>query len=116
MNNHPGMNIVNDHEEVDINIKDIFSKLLDKWTWFLISILACLIVAFIYGKYTAPNYLIKAKLIVNDDQKGGGMGKQAGALMDLGGLIGSKNSVDNEVEILKTRFLMEQVVREMKLN
>ncbi|WP_316826396.1 polysaccharide biosynthesis tyrosine autokinase [Pedobacter miscanthi] len=116
MNNHQEMNIVQDHEEVEINFKDIFNKLLDKWTWFVISIFACLIVAFIYGKYTAPAYQINAKLIVNDDQKGGGMAKQAGALMDLGGLMGSKNSVDNEVEILKTRFLMEQVVREMQLN
>jgi len=116
MNNHPEMNMAHDREETEINFKDIFSKLLDKWTWFLISIFICLIVAFIYGKYTAPNYQIKAKLIVNDDQKGGGVAKQAGALMDLGGLMGSKNSVDNEVEVLKTRFLMEQVVREMQLN
>lgn len=116
MNNHPEMNKVHDREDVEINLKDIFSKLFDKWTWFLISVFTCLLVAFIYGRYTAPSYQIKAKLIVNDDQKGGGMGKQAGVLMDLGGLMGSKNSVDNEVEILKTRFLMEQVVREMQLN
>lgn len=116
MNNRTEINMVQDREEVEINLKDIFSKLLDKWTWFLISVFACLVIAFVYGKYTTPSYQIKAKLIVNDDQKGGGIGKQAGALMDLGGLMGSKNSVDNEVEILKTRFLMEQVVREMQLN
>ncbi|TCD17356.1 polysaccharide biosynthesis tyrosine autokinase [Pedobacter psychrodurus] len=110
------MNKIHDREEIEINFKDIFSKLLDKWTWFLTSVFICLVVAFIYGRYTAPIYQIKAKLIVNDDQKGGGMGKQSGALMDLGGLMGTKNSVDNEVEILKTRFLMEQVVREMQLN
>lgn len=116
MNNHPEMKKINDREEVEINLKNIFNKLFDKWSWFLISFLVCLLIAFIYGKYTAPTYQIKAKLIVNDDQKGGGIGKQAGSLMDLGGLIGSKNSVDNEVEILKTRFLMEQVVRDMQLN
>jgi tyrosine-protein kinase Etk/Wzc len=116
MNKQPEMNKTHDREEIEINLKDIFSKLLDKWTWFLTSVLICLVIAFIYGRYTAPIYQIKAKLIVNDDQKGGGMGKQSGALMDLGGLMGTKNSVDNEVEILKTRFLMEQVVREMQLN
>ncbi|WP_225876606.1 GumC family protein [Pedobacter psychrodurus] len=116
MNKQTEMNKIHDREEIEINFKDIFSKLLDKWTWFLTSVFICLVVAFIYGRYTAPIYQIKAKLIVNDDQKGGGMGKQSGALMDLGGLMGTKNSVDNEVEILKTRFLMEQVVREMQLN
>jgi tyrosine-protein kinase Etk/Wzc len=116
MNNHLEMNKVQGREDVEINLKDIFSKLIDKWTWFVISVFICLLVAFIYGRYTAPIYQVKAKLIVNDDQKGSGVGKQSGALMDLGGLIGSKNSVENEVEILKTRFLMEQVVRDMQLN
>lgn len=116
MNNPPEMNTVQSRDELELNLKDIFSKLLDKWVWCLVSIFVCLLFAFIYGKYTAPSYQIKAKLIVNDDQKGGGIAKQNTALMDLGGLMGSKNSVDNEIEILKTRFLMEQVVREMQLN
>jgi capsular exopolysaccharide synthesis family protein len=103
-------------EEESINLKEIFSKLIDKWMWFLISIFICLIIAFIYTRYTPPIYQINAKILVNDDDKGGNLGKQAGALMDLGSLMGSKNSVDNEVEILKTRFLMEQVVRQMQLN
>ncbi|MGN7990524.1 GumC family protein [Pedobacter sp. 22226] len=110
------MNNVQDREDFEINLKDIFDKLIDKWLWFLSSTVICLLVAFIYGKYTPPSYQIKAKLIVNDDQKGGGMAKQSGGLMDLGGILGAKNSVDNEVEILKTRFLMEQVVRDMQLN
>ncbi|MBT2562741.1 polysaccharide biosynthesis tyrosine autokinase [Pedobacter sp. ISL-64] len=103
-------------EDESINLKEIFNKLLDKWAWFVCSILLCLIIAFIYTRYTPPVYQINAKLLVNDDDKGGSLGKQAGALMDLGGLMGAKNSVDNEVEILKTRFLMEQVVRKMQLN
>jgi len=104
--------------EVDdsINLKEIFNKLIDKWIWFILSIVICLIVAFLYTRYTAPIYQITAKILVNDDEKGGGLGKQTGMLMDLGGLLGSKNSVDNEAEILKTRFLMEQVVRQMQLN
>ncbi|NTE05550.1 polysaccharide biosynthesis tyrosine autokinase [Agrobacterium tumefaciens] len=103
-------------QEDTINLKELFNKLLDKWQLFLISILICLFAAFLYSVYTPPTYIVNAKLLVNDDEKGGGLGKQAGALMDLGGIMGSKNSVDNEVEILKTRFLMEQVVRDMQLN
>lgn len=104
-------------EEDKINFSEVLSKLLDKWLWFVISIFICLLIAFIYTRYTAPLYQINAKLLVNDEEKGGGgMGNKAGSLMDLGGLLGAKNSVDNEAEILKTRFLMEQVVRQMQLN
>lgn len=105
-----------DNEEDSIDLKQIITKLIDKWHWFVFSVFVCLIAAYLYAKFTPPTYQIKARVLVNDDQKGGGLGKQAGALMDLSGLMGAKNSVDNEVEILKTRFLMEQVVRQMDLN
>lgn len=116
--NPSGTNTIRHIEDEDdnINFKEILNKLIDKWPWFIISIGACLLIALLYCSYTPPTYQVKAKLLVNDDEKGGGLGKQAGALMDLGGLMGARNSVDNEAEILKTRFLMEQVVREMQLN
>lgn len=103
-------------QENSIDVKKIFSQIAEKWIWFLISITMFLLLAFLYIKFTAPKYQINAKVLVNDNEKGGGLGQSAGALMDFGGILGGKNSVDNEVEVLKTRFLMEQVVREMKLN
>ncbi|WP_316796876.1 polysaccharide biosynthesis tyrosine autokinase [Pedobacter agri] len=118
MNNLPERNMYNhiDEEDDSINFKELLNKLAEKWLWFLISVIFCLLTSFLYLKYTAPTYQISARVLVNNDEKGGGVSKQAGALMDLGGLMGPKNSVDNEVEILKTRFLMEQVVRQMQLN
>lgn len=98
-----------------IDLKRIFAQILDRWKWLLAGVLIALFFSFIYIKYTAPVYQINSRLLVNDDEKGG-LGKQAGSLMDLGGILGGKHSVDNEVEILKTRFLMEQVVRDMQLN
>lgn len=116
MNTFPEVSNHQHVQEDHIDLKEIFSKFTDKWLWFIISICICLSLAFVYAKYTPPTYQITAKLLVNDDEKGGGLSKQSSTLMDLGGLMGAKNSVDNEVEILKTRFLMEQVVREMQLN
>jgi len=117
MSSIPSNNFIDNRDGEDfINLKEIFNKLSEKWIWFVISVLICLMLAVFYSQYTAPVYQVRAKILVNDDEKGGSLGKQANALMDLGGLMGGKNSVDNEVEILKTRFLMEQVVREMQLN
>jgi len=117
MSSIPSNNFIDNRDGEDfINLKEIFNKLSEKWIWFVISVLICLMLAVFYSQYTAPVYQVRAKILVNDDEKGGSLGKQANALMDLGGLMGGKNSVDNEVEILKTRFLMEQVVRQMQLN
>ncbi|MGN8059910.1 GumC family protein [Pedobacter sp. 22163] len=117
MNSLPKKNMEqHSEEEESINFKEIFNKLLDKWIWFVISVGLCLLLSFFYSRYTPPTYQIGAKLLVNDDEKGGSLGGKSSSLMDIGGLLGSKNSVDNEAEILKTRFLMEQVVRQMQLN
>jgi len=116
MDNNQEVSMIQHTQEDSIDLKEIFNKLTDKWLWFVISVFICIAAAFVYVKYTPPTYQIKAKLLVNDDEKGSGATKQTSALMDLGGLMGAKNSVDNEVEILKTRFLMEQVVRQMQLN
>ncbi|MFD2584170.1 GumC family protein [Pedobacter vanadiisoli] len=117
MNNLQKIKLTDKIEEDDsIDLLNILGKLADKWPWVIISIVLCFLVSFFYAKYTPPSYQITARVLVNDDEKGGGLGKQAGSLMDLGGLLGAKNSVDNEAEILRTRFLMEQVVRQMQLN
>jgi len=116
MNKLPEKKIQKRTEEEFIDFKKILNSLLSNWAWFLLSIIACLTIAFLYTRYTPPIYQISAKLLVNDEDKGAGLGGGADALMDLGGLLGSKNSVDNEVEIIKTRFLMEQLVRQMQLN
>jgi tyrosine-protein kinase Etk/Wzc len=108
--------MIHAEEEDSINLKEILNKLVDRWPWFVVSIVTCLLIAFLYNKFTPPTYQISAKILVNDDEKGGGLGAKTGGLMDLGGLLGAKNSVDNEAEILKTRSLMEQVVRQMQLN
>ncbi|AZI25172.1 hypothetical protein EA772_07350 [Pedobacter sp. G11] len=102
--------------EETINLKSIFDKLVSSWHWLTIFTFTGLLAAYIYVNYTSPLYQINAKLLVNDDDKGGSINKQASALMDLGSLMGGKSSVDNEAEVLKTRFLMAQVVRDMELN
>jgi tyrosine-protein kinase Etk/Wzc len=103
--------------ELDVDLKGIINKISNNWYWIISSVLICLLGAYFYGRYTPPMYKINARVYVNDQQnKGSGLGADAGALMDLGGLIGSQSSVENEVEILKTPDLMEDVVRKMKLN
>jgi tyrosine-protein kinase Etk/Wzc len=99
-----------------IDLKKSFNKLLKNWYWFIICTFIGGMVAYAFCWYMAPVYKINARVLVNDQQKGGGLNKQADALMDLGGIMGSNSSVDNEAEILKTPDLLETVVRGMNLN
>lgn len=99
-------------EEDDTNYRQIFLKLLSGWPWFVFSIFFFVSLGILYVKYTSPQYNIHARLLINDARKGTGV--TSAVLSDIGMPLSS--SVENEAEVLKTRLLMEQVVRDMKLN
>jgi tyrosine-protein kinase Etk/Wzc len=105
------------HEDIEgLDLKQILSRILANWYWIALSVLVCLACANLYMRYKTPNYKISARVLVNDEKKGAGLSGGGDLLGDLGGLLGTKSTVDNEAEILKTRYLMEQVVKDMNLN
>ncbi|NQX55192.1 polysaccharide biosynthesis tyrosine autokinase [Pedobacter panaciterrae] len=100
-----------------LDISKLLPKIIRKWPLILLSVIVCLGLAYLYLRYTTPMFRISARVLVNDEKKGGSaLGAAADALGDLGGLLGTKSTVDNEAEILQTRYLMEQVVKDMHLN
>ncbi|MBO5894417.1 MAG: polysaccharide biosynthesis tyrosine autokinase [Alistipes sp.] len=88
-------------------LRDIASIAARRWYWFPISLLLCLGAALLYLSYAQPTYQRTATLIVNDTRKGAA--SEMAAFNDIIGGIGH-SSVDNEVHILKSRHLMEEVV------
>nr|WP_068888376.1 tyrosine-protein kinase [Pedobacter panaciterrae] len=100
-----------------LDISKLLPKIIRKWPYILLSVIICLGLSYLYLRYTTPMFRISARVLVNDEKKGGSaLGAAADALGDLGGLLGTKSTVDNEAEILQTRYLMEQVVEDMHLN
>jgi len=100
-----------------LDISKLLPKIIRKWPLIMLSVIVCLGAAYLYLRYTTPMFRISARVLVNDEKKGGNvLGAAADALGDLGGLLGTKSTVDNEAEILQTRYLMEQVVKDMQLN
>lgn len=90
-------------------VQRFIGRILANWYWFVLCGLIGFSVAFLRVRYTVPTYKIQAKLLVSDDKKGSGA-SAADALGELSGLMGTKSSVDNEVEVLKTRDLIHEVV------
>lgn len=99
-----------------IDLKAFFKKILSKWWLFIISILMGLALSYIWLMFQTPKYKVFAKIYVEDDKKSAGSINQGNLLGDMGGLLGMKSNVDNEVEILKTKFLAEKVVKGLDLN
>ncbi|SKC18068.1 GumC family protein [Dyadobacter psychrophilus] len=84
------------------------------WQWVAFCLALSLVVSFVYLRYITPQFLITASILVRDDAKGSEFGDTA--FLESMGMPSVKSSVDNEVEILKSRTLMESVVEDLHLN
>ncbi|WP_395050640.1 GumC family protein [Flavobacterium sp.] len=104
-----------EYQEDDIHLRTILEKYLVHWQWFALAVAVCLFAAFTYLRYTIPQYKAATTILVKDDKKGG-MLSELSAFADMGLGTGMKSNVDNEVEILKSRTLVESVVRKLNFN
>lgn len=102
--------------EDEIHLRDLLERYLRHWRWFVIGVFMSLVGAIVYLKYTTPTFRTEASIIIKDEDKGG-MGSELSALQDMGMLGGmSSNSVENEIEILRSKRLLQKVVQELGLN
>lgn len=110
--------VSNEQNELAIDYQTLLRKCVKHWRWFVVSVLVCLIIAFVYIRYTAPVYNISASVLIQQkDQKGSLGGLSGGALGMLSGLggISLSSSFDNEVEIMQSRTLLKKVVTDLEL-
>lgn len=106
-------NQANNADETDffenINIQDLISKLLIYWPWFVVSILACLLLFFVYVRYQTPMYRVNASVLIKEDDKHSSGVNPFAAIQDFG-MMSISNNFDNEIEILKSHTLIKKVV------
>ena len=99
----------------EVNLREQLDKYIIHWKWFVLSGFLCLVLAFLYLRYTTPSYEASTSILVKDEKKGD-MLSELSAFSDLGLGGGSVNNVDNEIEILKSRTLVESTVKKLNLN
>lgn len=103
-----------EEKEEKIDYREVFFKYLIRWPWFVVSVVLFLGIAVLYLRYTTPVYNISASVIIKDDKKGGSNGGMS-ALEDFG-LISSSKNIDNEIEIIRSKSLIKDVVTELNLH
>lgn len=97
------------------DIKDQISYYLRNWKWFVISFFAVMSVAYLYVRYSIPQYSASSILMIKDDKKGGVDSEQT-AFSDLAVLASVKSNLDNEVEVIKSLTMVKAAVKDLGLN
>jgi len=93
----------------EVSLSDLFYKFLPYWPFFVILVLISLTGAYIYLRYKLPVYRSTATLLIKDDKK------NSIDPLETFDLFGSKKNVENEIEVLKSKTLMQDVVKNLHL-
>lgn len=103
-------------EKSAIDFQLIYSTLILNWKWFVLSLIVCLGMGYLYLRYAKPQYQATAKLLIKDDDqnKSRGMGNSMIQNAANLGFISNSNGIDNEIEILSAQDLATQAVIDMK--
>lgn len=101
-----------DLNEEKIDIKGIFMSYTTYWYFFVLSILFFIFLGFLINRYTVPEYSVSSTLLIRDDSN-----TQLGAENILEGLelFSGKKNLKNEIVILKSYSVTEQIVEELNL-
>ena len=106
-------------EQSALDFQTIYSTLILNWKWFLLSIVLCCALAVAYVKLAPKVFQSSTKILIKDDESkksGGAAGAAAAAMSNLSlGFMSSSNGIDNETEILNSRFLVQQTIKNLKL-
>ncbi len=108
-------NNINEQDEEKVNYQELLFKYIIHWPWFMVSVLICLIGAWGYLYFQTPVYQVSASIMIKDDKKGGNSGSADLENLGLGGVITSTQSIDNEIEVLRSKTILKEVVNNLEL-
>lgn len=99
-------------EDNNLNIIGHIFRYVRFWYWFLLSALVCLLMVNYYLNHTLPIYETKANIRIIDDSKNTFVLPSSG----ISGIGKSKVNLDNQIEVLKSHRLLEEVAISLDLS
>lgn len=98
-----------------LSLKEYVQACIRKWPWFLISMVVCLSIGFLYIKRKEPVYERTEDILIKDQQSGSGVGAMANAFSSMGLLSGNTN-VYNELIAIMSPAVLGEVIDKLHLD
>ncbi|SEV94142.1 capsular exopolysaccharide family [Chryseobacterium wanjuense] len=100
------------HNPNTIDLNETIKPYLRRWPWFILSAILTVIIGYIALKFMVPVYQVQTTVLIKDAKNSSSpVSNDLGVLPDLSSFGGMKtNSIANEIEILKSKKLMREVV------
>ena len=105
-------------EESAIDFQLIYTNLILNWKWFVLSLIVCLGLGYLYLRYATPAYQASTKVLIKDDDDSKRRGSLGSSMIQSAanlGFMSNSNGIDNEIEILSAHDLAQLAVHDMKI-
>ncbi|WP_449388309.1 GumC family protein [Chryseobacterium lineare] len=100
----------------EIHIREFVKPYLKHWIWFVVIPIISLSFTYVYLKFVTPVFNVKSSVLIKDAKSTPSVGGEFSVLEDLSGLGGmGTNSIQNEIEIFKSKKLIQDVVTTLHL-
>lgn len=97
----------------DFNLKELALNYIKYWYWFLLCVVICTGVAFMSLRYSIPLYDVSSTIVISQEDNLSDAGLSV--FKDLG-LEQTQDKIENEIQILKSKTLIKNVIEKLQLN
>lgn len=101
-------------KEDGLNLRKVISQYLYKWPWFIASILIFVIGAYIYLRYSVPQY--QSTTVLKFDKKQNNLSSALSDLENLGMGLGNADELKSEGAVVTSRPILMEVVKNLNLS
>ncbi|MDY8136883.1 GumC family protein [Aquimarina sp. 2201CG5-10] len=108
------MNYEIDEDSENLFVKELLERYISNWKLFVIAFAISFVVGFFYLRYTPKLYRVTSTILIRSEKNG--IKSELAAFEDLTIFKNETKEVENEIEIIKSRPLLENVVKNLELN
>lgn len=114
MKENENVNIPQQEEEGGFDIRVVLGYLRAYWPLFVVSVVVCMVFAFVYLRFVTPVYNVAAKVLLQDSQRGGSVMSPADMLADFG-MQNKISNIENEIELMSSMAVVRGAVVDSEL-
>lgn len=97
------------------SLSNLFAMAVLNWHWFLLSLVAFVAAAWLYLRYAEPVYQVSARLLIKEDNSRKSDIGQLMSQMEEFGFLTNSAGINNEIEVIRSRMLLRDAVKDLKL-
>ena len=85
------------------------------WQWIVMSLVISVLCGWLYLRYTMPTYQLSSRMLIKSDNSRSSNVAQVQSEDQEFGFLSNSTGIQNEIEVLRSRVLIREVVKDLKL-